>query len=161
MVKTRAIRAAALAALVCAGTLEAHHSSSMFDVAASKWVKGTVVRYEPINPHTVLVIEEPTGDGRVREWTVEGPRLGRLDQLGVGQDFLKVGDVIEVCGFFYKEDVAARGPFSENHVHGRVLVLSDGQKWMWGPYGHLENCVSRDEWDSIHRGSTPVRDDER
>lgn len=150
----------AFAALAGADSLEAHHSSSMFDVSSSIWVKGTVVRYEPINPHSMIMLDVKNDAGQVEHWTVEGPRLGRLDQLGVDENFLTAGDVIEVCGFFYKEDVAAQGPFSKNHVHGRVLVLSDGEKWLWGPYGNLENCLGKDQWASIHRGTTRRRDDE-
>jgi len=144
----------------CASSLSAHHSSSLFDVSRSVWVKGTVIRFEAINPHSMIWMEERTEDGQIRQWTVEGPRLGRLAQLSVAGDFLKVGDVIEVCGFFYKEGLAARDPFPDTRVHGRVLMRADGEKWLWGPYGRLENCIDPDEFSSIQRGTTRVRDDE-
>jgi hypothetical protein len=38
-----------------------------------------------------------------------------------------------------------------------VLVLPNGQKVQWGPYGRLEECVNPDEWDSIVTGANPLR----
>jgi hypothetical protein len=143
---------AALAALACAGSLQAHHSSALFDMSTHIWLKGTVVRYEAINPHALIELEERTGDGQIQRWIVEGPRLGRLERLGVDGDFVNIGDVIEVCGFFGKDDVSRN-----SRVHGHVLVLADGQKWQWGPYGRLERCVHPDDWDSIATGSNPLR----
>lgn len=152
MMKRTAKLAMPIVALACIGPVRAHHSASMFDMSTHIWLKGTVARYEPINPHALIELEERTDDGQVRRWTVEGPRLGRLAGLGVDDDFLKVGDFIEVCGFFGKDDV-----LRDSRVHGKVLVTPDGQKWQWGPYGRLESCVSPNDWDSIARGTNPLR----
>jgi hypothetical protein len=46
--------AATITALACASPLRAHHSISMFEVSAPIWVKGTVVRYEPKDPHVMI-----------------------------------------------------------------------------------------------------------
>lgn len=59
-------------------------------------------------------------------------------------DFLRPGDVIQVCGFFPKRsggtpsnaDARAR-----RHVHGQLLVMPDGRLQSWGPYGKVEQCV--------------------
>jgi hypothetical protein len=149
--------AAAIAGLACVGSLRAHHSISVIDVSTAIWVKGTVVRYEPINPHTMIELEGRTEDGQVQRWTIEGPILGRLNRIlsvnGIqgDEDFLQVGDVIEVCGFFPKRSVATRGT-SQNadgsslpYVHGHVLVMPDGRMRSWGPYGKLDNCVRRND----------------
>ena len=69
--------AAAMAWLVCACPLRAHHSISMIDVSTPVWVKGTVALYEPVNPHVMIALDERTDDGQVRRWTVEGPSLTR------------------------------------------------------------------------------------
>jgi hypothetical protein len=142
------IAAAALAS-VC--PLEAHHSISMIDISKSIWIKGTVVRYEQVNPHAFIALQERTEDGRIRRWTVEGPILARLNRMGVGKNFLKAGEVIEVCGFPLKENISFRN-LSENasgsprpFVHGHMLVMSDGQMRPWGPYGKLDNCVRPDD----------------
>ena len=141
-----------VAALASVGPVKAHHSSSMFDMSTHVWLRGTVVSYEPINPHALIELEERTEDGQVRRWTVEGPRLGRIAALGVDEDFLEVGEVIDVCGFFGKDDT-----FRDRRVHGKVLVTPDGQKWQWGPYGRLESCVDPNDWSSIAHGTNPLR----
>jgi hypothetical protein len=100
----------------------------------------------------LIELEERMENGQVRRWIVEGPRLGRLAGLGVDEDYLKAGDIIEVCGFFLKEDV-----IRDSRIHGKVLVTPDGQKWQWGPYGRLESCVDRGDWGSIAHGTNPLR----
>lgn len=143
--------AAAFAALACVGSLRAHHSSSMFDDSVPIWIKGTVVRAEPANPHAWIVVEENTADGSAQQWTVEGPIQARLNRMGVDKDFLKPGDVIEVCGFALKAYGSSRGagpdPYrsSTQFVHGHMLVLPDGRKRLWAPYGKLNNCVRLDD----------------
>ena len=55
--KRLATLAAALATLAFVAPLAAHHSMGMFDVATPLWVKGTVLRYQPISPHAMIELE--------------------------------------------------------------------------------------------------------
>jgi hypothetical protein len=139
---------AALIAVACAGGLCAHHSVSMIEVSKSVWLKGTVVRYEPISPHTRFELDVKATDGAVQRWTIEGPFPGRLSRIltlngmAVDEDFLHAGDVVEVCGFFPKrQDEASADAASLHYVHGHVLIMPDGRMQSWGPYGKLDNCV--------------------
>lgn len=137
--------------LVCCSVL-AHHSVSMIDVSIPVWVKGTVVRYENGNPHVVLELVK-SESGRLEPWTIEGPIPGRLARIlavnGMTSDaeLLKVGDVIEVCGFHPKRSIADQGTSpstevrSSTYIHGHVLVMPDGRMQSWGPYGKLDNCI--------------------
>ena len=93
---------AAMAALAGAGRLHAHHSSSTIDVTTPVWVKGTVVQYEPINPHAMIELDVRGAGGNTQRWTVQGPAPGRLERYHLAKDFLKAGDVIEACGFVPK-----------------------------------------------------------
>lgn len=153
MTKSVAACLAIFAAVGSIAPVHAHHSNSLFDMSTHVWLTGTVVRYEPINPHAIIELEEVTKDGRIRRWIVEGPRLGRLELLGVEGDFVEIGDMVKVCGFFAKADT-----FRDSRVHGHVVIPPDGKKWQWGPYGNLERCVDRDEWHDIETGSNPLRD---
>ena len=56
----------------------AHHSLASFDVSAPLWVKGTVVRFERVNPHSVIFLDEKRADGQVRRWAVDGPSTTQL-----------------------------------------------------------------------------------
>lgn len=138
------ISAAAVAALVCAGPLGAHHSISTVDLTAPVWVKGTVVRYEIGNPHTMIELDVTSADGQVVRWTMDGPIPGRAQRMGVDGSLLSRGDVIEACGFHYKSQVSAHaetGAPLPPFMHAHLLVLPDGRMQPWGPYGKLNNCV--------------------
>jgi hypothetical protein len=142
--------AAATVALACEGSLWAHHSVSMIDVSKSHWVKGTVVRYEPVSPHAMIELEERTQDGQVQVWTIEGPFPGRLNRIlnlngmSAGADFLKPGDIVEVCGFFPKRGTGTSPNYDaapRRYVHGQLLVMPGGRLQSWGPYGKIDNCL--------------------
>jgi len=116
---------------------------SMFDTSKAIWVKGTVVRYEHANPHAMLALDEKKQDGRVQRWIVEGPNLIRLQQTGIGRDFLKVGGVIEVCGFPYKDQLSSSdaGGSARPSMRAHLLVTSDGKMRLLETYGRLTDCI--------------------
>ena len=164
--RTPAIWATALTAAIGSSSLRAHHSATMFELAKSVWLEGTVVSYEPINPHARITVDVKGADGQVQRWTVEGPSLNRFEQRGLSAELLKAGDAVEVCGFQLKDDVRARvereyaRPYPQLFVHGHLLVTQDGQKRYWGSYGILANCVRAEDtaetWLSFVNG--PGRD---
>jgi len=141
------------AALAFAAAVHAHHSNGMFDSSTPIWVKGTVVRYEPVSPHAMIQLEEKTADGRVQRWAIEGPFPGRLQRIldsrkmGPEQHLVKAGDVIEACGFDLRADLRASGRSTERNdastkfMHAPLIVMPDGHLQTWGPYGKLDNCV--------------------
>lgn len=145
--------AAAMFAFICVGPLRAHHSSSMFDLSTPIWVKGTVLRYEPISPHAMIELEETNAEGQVQRWLIEGPFPGRLKRIlsfqpaGSDEKIVQVGDMIEICGFALRDEVASQKFYadasvvSRRFVHGHVIVMPDGRMQSWGPYGKIDNCV--------------------
>ena len=136
---------AVLVALVSAGSVLAHHSLANFDTTKAIRVKGTVVRFHKINPHSFIYVEEKSADGQARRWAAEGPGILQLDRRGVAEDFLKLGDVVEVCGYAHKENVIWQiaGPSGDRRVtslSGRLLaaellVMPDGRELEWEDYG--------------------------
>jgi hypothetical protein len=157
MKKRMTIWAAALAALACAGSLQAHHSGRMYDPTPA-WVKGTVVRFEGVDPHTITTLEEQSADGQVRRWAVEGPGQSQLDRMGIGTDVPRVGDVIGFCAFPYKSAAELSRIFpgvdfsvrrsspdtdgsSPQFVWGHVMVTPDGEKRLWNPHGMISECI--------------------
>jgi hypothetical protein len=137
------ILAATLAALTCGGPLRAHHSNISIDASTPVWVKGTVVRYEIVNPHIMIELEETTSDGQVKRWTVQGPNLRRIENRDVDKSFLSEGDVLEVCGFTPKRLLDPANPNGPRppFVDGFLLVKANGQRSPWSSYGKMQNCV--------------------
>ncbi len=143
--------ATAIATLAYMGSAGAHHSVSMFDLGKPMWIKGTVVSFELINPHVVFTLEAKQSDGRVALWKVEGPGLNNFNRRGLGPEFLRPGEEIEVCGFGFKEEVLARNGGLDARgmprpgLHGYLLVSPGGQRRRFGGYGKLDNCVRPDD----------------
>lgn len=146
--------------LASAGSLAAHHSLAQYDTNTAVRVKGTIVRFERVNPHTILFIDERTPDGEIERWAVEGPAPNQLGRRGFGLDFFRPGDVIEACGYVVKEGVSSRRTLpietvsstpksvSGRIMDGELIVMPDGRKYVWSDYGH-HRCFDGDSRDDL------------
>ncbi len=164
----RSLRAAVLVSASClfsAGSL-AHHSLAPFDVSAPLWIKGTVVRFERVNPHSLIFMDEKLRDGQMRRWAVDGPSVVQLERKSLEQGFFQAGQAIEVCGFALKDSAAPprtfpkaddasaapAGPSITGQVlQGTVVITPDGKKRVWSDYGQLQKCVSPEDQGSLIR----------
>ena len=132
-----------LVALVSASSLMAHHSLvANFDTTKAVRVKGTIVQFNQINPHSFIFLEGKIADGYPRRWAVEGPSVVQLRRSGFAKDALKAGDVVEVCGYVHKENVVWQLASPENAtslsgklINAETLVMPDGKQRSWGDYG--------------------------
>ena len=86
-------------------------------------------------------LEEKTADGQIRRWAVEGPSVIQLRRRSM-ENLVKVGEVIEVCGYGPKEATVWQiaSPDGATSLAGRLLtaeliVLPDGRVQSWGDYG--------------------------
>ena len=158
MKTTAAIALAGLAALTCAGSVLAHHSGYMYQTTPI-WISGTVTRFEPRSPHTIITLEDKSNGGQIRMWAVEGPPQTAVERSSrSGENVPKVGDAIEVCAFPYRpaEEIARdgriwggdvparRGPpiaDARQFVAGYVLATPDGEMRLWEPHGFISECI--------------------
>jgi uncharacterized protein DUF6152 len=148
-----------IAVLTSAGLLSAHHSLAQFDTTKAVRVKGVVVMFERINPHSIIFLDQKLADGETLRWAVDGPHVAGLVRKGFEKDTLKVGDVVEVCGYVPKAGAdpklaTATVPLGLNvngippkisgrRMNGELLITPDGQKHIWSDYGeHL--CLDKD-----------------
>ncbi len=127
----------ALAMMSITAPALAHHNIGMIDIGNPVWVRGTVTRYEPRDPHVLIHLQTREQDGHVTSLIVEGPIMNRLNRMHLARDWLEAGDVIEVCGFPFKKAGVAALPA----LHVQLIVMPDGRRQPWGPYGKLDNCV--------------------
>ena len=148
MTKVLALRVVAIVAILWQGTVSAHHSLAQFDTTTPMWLKGTVIRFDRISPHARIQLEQ-TKDGQTQRWSVDGPAPNSFGRMGIYDDFLKVGDVVEVCGFPLKADVEAQRTSTPSTSHpaygrafsGHLLVMPNGRRRFWSDYGVLEKCL--------------------
>ena len=138
---------AGLAALVSAGSLLAHHSLINYDTTKAVRVKGTVVQFQQINPHSIIFLDENGADGQTHRWAIEGPDVLQLKRIGLASDVLKPGAVVEVCGYLPKEAVFRQIPGQDNTgqsgrlINAEMLVMPDGKQQNWGDYG-VHKCFA-------------------
>jgi hypothetical protein len=118
--KSGVVMAAVLCALVAA-PLWAHHAfSSEFDVAKPITLKGTLTKWEMINPHSWFHIDVKNPDGTVTQWMIEGGSPNTLIRLGVTKYTVKLGTELTIEGYAAKE--------ASNKAVGRNFVLADGTR---------------------------------
>ena len=132
--------------LMSAGSGLAHHSLANHDTTKAVRVKGTIVQFHAINPHSFIYLEEKNAEGQmVRRWAVEGPAGTQLARRGLEKS-LQAGDVVEVCGYQPKEplvwQIASANPgavsLSGRLITAELIVMPDGKIQSWGDYGvHL------------------------
>ncbi len=139
---------------ILSSPLGAHHSAAMFE-RTPLWIEGTVVRFERMVPHTVLVLRETRDDGRGVEWLVEGPTIRSRAQQRFVDEILVAGAAVEFCSFPMKAKFVSRRDDpsrpSQHFVHGHVLRLPDGELWAWGPYGLIDECLGDAEQTQLNR----------
>jgi hypothetical protein len=154
---------AGILVIATAGSLAAHHSLAQFDTTTAVRVKGTIVRFELINPHSIIFVDQKLADGQIQRWAVDGPAARQLSGSGITKDAVKVGEVIEVCGYVTKEGVESQRTVNTEPIslslkattpksmtgkimNAEMIVMPDGKKQAWSDYGqHL--CLGPDYHD--------------
>ena len=122
---TKIVAGMALAALLGAGSLWAHHAfSAEFDAKRPVQLKGTVAKMEWINPHAWIHIDVTVDGGEVQRWMIEGGTPNTLFRRGFTKNSLLPGTVIIVDGYQAKD-----GTLKAN---GRDLTFEDGSKLFMG-----------------------------
>ncbi|MEO8100349.1 MAG: DUF6152 family protein [Acidobacteriota bacterium] len=110
------------------GTLPvgAHHAfAAEFDASRPLILKGTVVKWEQINPHSWIHLDVKNPDGTVTRWMVEGGSPNSLYRLGFTRDSLPKGTEIVVDGYQAKDGA--------NRAVGKDLTFAkDGKRLFMG-----------------------------
>jgi len=99
----------------------AHHAfGAEFDVNKPLKLRGTVTKWEMINPHSWIHLDVKDPDGKVASWMIEGGSPNSLLRLGFTKNALLPGMEIAVEGYQAKDGT--------NKGVGRSLTFADGRK---------------------------------
>jgi hypothetical protein len=98
--KTRAFPFFALAVgfLIASAPLFAHHGASAYDSKKLTTLKGTVIDFQFMNPHSEIFFEVKNADGKVEKWSAEAASMVTMSRLGWSKTLFKPGDQITVVG---------------------------------------------------------------
>ena len=89
--------ALAIAILSC-GTAFAHHSFAMFDQHKVEVVRGTLLKFTYLNPHSWISVIGTLDDASARgRWDIEATSPSTLARIGIQADTIKPGDKITVA----------------------------------------------------------------
>ena len=103
----------------------AHHAfSAEFDVNKPLTLKGTLTKWEMINPHSWFHLDVKGPDGKVTEWMVEGGSPNQLIRMGVTKNTVPIGTVLLVDAYQARDG----GP----RAVGRNFTLPDGSRLFLG-----------------------------
>ncbi len=109
-----------LAALALVAPAFAHHGTAGEDTSKVVTVKGTVTRFEFINPHVQIYVDVKDDQGKVHNWNGEASNALVLHRSGWNSKIIQVGDQITLNGYQSKK--------REEFLRLTTLVLADGRQ---------------------------------
>jgi len=119
------IAAAGACLVMSVAPVWAHHAFAQeFDEKKPITLRGTVTKWELINPHSWIHMDVKGPDGKVTEWMVEGGSPNNLFRLGFTKDSLPPGTEIVVEGYQAKDGA--------NRAVGKDLTFPDGKRLFMG-----------------------------
>ena len=91
--KTFVALAAAIAVMLAAtAPVRTHHAfAAEFDVAKPLKLKGTLLKWEMVNPHSWFHVSVKGDDGKIVTWLIEGGSPNQLIRMGVTKNTVPIG----------------------------------------------------------------------
>jgi hypothetical protein len=115
----------AIGLLLAALPAWSHHAfTAEFDANHPIKLRGTVARFELINPHSWIHVDVKNPDGTVTRWMIEGGTPNTLLRHGITKKSLPIGEEILIDGYRAKD--------GSNRANGRDVTFADGRKLFLG-----------------------------
>ena len=120
------VAVAAVGTLLALGShVSAHHAfAAEFDLNQPLELKGSLVKWEMVNPHSWFHISVKDESGKETLWMVEGGSPNQLIRMGVTKNTVPVGTELVVEGYRAKDGTMK--------AVGRNFVLADGSRLFLG-----------------------------
>ena len=77
--------------------LQAHHAvAGVYDLNKEIVLEGRLQKMNFRNPHANLILEVPSDDGTITEWTLTTASTQVLSRAGVNRDSIKPGEFLKI-----------------------------------------------------------------
>jgi hypothetical protein len=124
--------------LLPVASLSAHHSfAAEFDERQPVTLKGTLTRFEWVNPHGWLYVDVKEPDGKVVNWAIEAGAPNALLKRGLRKTDFPAGLEVVINGYRAKNGTPT--------ANGRTVTLSDGRNFFMGSSGTGAPADGRDK----------------
>ena len=121
----RAVVGVGVGVLLAAVPAMAHHAfSAEFDISKPFNLRGTLTKWEMVNPHSWFHLDVKGDNGTVVPWMIEGGSPNQLIKQGVTKNSLAIGTELVIEGYQAKDGT--------NKGVGRNLLLADGRRLFLG-----------------------------
>ena len=114
-----------VALMLAIPTAWTHHSfAAEFDVTKPLKLRGTLERWDMVNPHSWFHINVKEPDGKITEWMIEGGSPNSLIRNGVTKNTIPIGTELTIEGYQAKDGT--------NKAVGRNFLFNDGRRLFLG-----------------------------
>ena len=128
MRNTLSVAVVAFFILLSAVQVYAHHSfAAEYDANKPITLKGTILRFDFVNPHSWLYINVTDADGKVTKWNIEWGSPNSLIRRGVNKNSVPIGAEVTVIGY--------RARDNSSTINGTSVKLADGRTLFTGSEG--------------------------
>jgi hypothetical protein len=120
-----AVAGASVGVMLAVAPVLAHHAfSAEFDINKPIKLRGTLLKWEMINPHSWFHMDVKDPDGKIVSWMIEGGSPNQLIRMGVTKNTVRMGTEVLVEAYQAKDGT--------NKAVGRNFVLADGTRLFLG-----------------------------
>jgi hypothetical protein len=128
----------AIASFLTAVPISAHHSfAAEFDAQQPVTLKGTLTRFDWVNPHGWIYIDVKEPNGKVVSWAIEAGAPTTLLKRGLRKTDFPAGLEVVVTGYRAKNGTTT--------ANGRTITLADGRNFFMGSSGTGAPADGRDQ----------------